>query len=803
MINSSTKFFFRVLAILESLAGMMAPRENKNAVSRLGRPIKTLMVISLASLLALPSFAQDDFFGEDEFDIPPPGFSPPPPFDPNASPDGFDGGSRNEPIAPPPPGNDSGPRTNSNPRLDSSKRRQTKPKFSEAFPEEITNENFPDLIESFDYPNAEITDVVKAISELTGKNFIVDPNIRGKITIMAPTQITVAEAYKAFLSALAINNYTVVPYGKFLKIIPTRNAQRDSLEIYSGDYSPNTDQMITRIVHLRHITSTEMRKFLQRFVSNAGVFEVYEPTNTIIISDLGANINRITKIIDQIDNPGFEEQLEVLPIRHAKAEDIADLIDQIINKDDPSRSRSRRGSFRAGVPRFTAPGQSGTAQQAYSLVIPDERTNSIIIVGNKDGIKKIKDLVMKLDFNMPLDQNAGIHVYYVKHGEAKKLADTLNGITEKGKDNQNQPGPNTPPPAFSNPMGFGQDETTAGSLQGKNIKVSADETSNSLIITSPRQDYEVILNLLAKLDRPRDQVYVEAIIMEMSAEGSQDYGISYYNFIDGTNGLGRSGFSSGNFGTLSDIGASGAILGFANGGNVQINAGGSQVTVKSLTGFINFIKSTTKTNVLSTPQVLAYDNQEAQIEVGEEVPVGTNVTQGAATAQTSIQFRKATIRLKIKPYISPDSDRVRMEIDQAVDDISAKIPRAEQLRASAQGISTRTIKTMIAIPDQDTAVLGGLIRDLETEQTVKIPILGDIPLLGWLFKGQKTRKEKVNLFVFITPRILRNTEDTRQVLGKKLQDRIDFVKKEQSGEDQMGHYFEDARSQVEGTKQKQ
>src|SRR5690606_25164415 len=235
-----------------------------------------------------------------------------------------------------------------NPSFGGTKKRRAPP-LSQATDADITNENYPDLIDSFDFPNADIADVIKAISELTGKNFIVDPNVSGKITIMAPTQITVAEAYKVFLSALAIRGFSVVPSGKFLKILPVRDAQRDNLEIYSGAYTPDTDQMITRIIHLKYVPAAEMNKFATKLVSKNGNIDIYEPTNSLIVSDQASSVQRLMKIVNQLDIAGFDEQMAVIQIKNAKAKDIADLIDQIINRDQ----RNTRGrTFGSGVPRF-------------------------------------------------------------------------------------------------------------------------------------------------------------------------------------------------------------------------------------------------------------------------------------------------------------------------------------------------------------------------------------------------------------------------------------------------------------------
>ncbi len=300
-----------------------------------------------------------------------------------------------------------------------------KQKFSQAGLEDITNENFPETIESFDFPNVEITDVIKAISELTGKNFIIDPGVRGKITIVAPSKITVAEAYKAFLSALAINGFTIVPSGSFLKVKSGRNAQRDSIETFSGTYYPNTDQMITRIIHLKHISAEQVNRDLRILPSKDGEMSVYTQTNSIILSDWGSNIDRVMKIINQLDVPGFEEQLEVVPIKFAKAKDLADLVDKIVNKGQSSKAGAGgiTGGFGGGVPRFNTRSAGASSQQgaSYFMAIPEERTNSIIIVGNKPGIERVKKLIARLDNRIKIEDQGGVFVYYVKHGEAKKL----------------------------------------------------------------------------------------------------------------------------------------------------------------------------------------------------------------------------------------------------------------------------------------------------------------------------------------------------------------------------------------------
>ncbi len=666
--------------------------------------------------------------------------------------------------------------------------------------EEITNENFPETIESFDFPNVEITDIIKAISELTGKNFIIDSGVRGKITIVAPSKITVAEAYKAFLSALAINGFTVVPSGSFLKVKSSRNAQRDSIETYSGAYYPNSDQMITRIIHLKHIQATQVNRDLRILPSKDGEISVYEPTNSIIISDYGSNIDRVMKILSQLDLPGFEEQLEVIRIRHAKAKDLAELVDKIVNKGQGGGNRSG-GSFSSGVPRFSRTGSGTSSQQgaSYFMAIPDERTNSIIAVGNKSGILRIKKLLSQLDFKLNPDDSGGIFVYYTKYGEAKKIAQVLTGVAKDAAPKNALPGAGGglspfPSPNFGGPPSqpSAQAGPTGGELFGGDVKITADETTNSLVITASKQDYEIVLNLLAKIDIPRDQVFVEAVIMEMNMVDVNSWGSGYYQY--GSSGFGRGGYNTGVdvsqiLNPLPGGENQPLILPFSNGKTVKMNnpaSPGSPIEVPSLVAFFQLLTTNKRTNILSTPKILALDNQEAEIEVGDKVITGVTTTASAAGAtQASPNFENATIKLKIKPFISPASNSIRMEVQQDIKQPNNNLKPPKALQDLALSLSSRTIKTQIVVTNGDTAILGGLIKDTEAETINKVPLLGDLPIIGWLFKGRSISKDKVNLLVFLTPKIVRSPRDTKDILDKNLDERLDYIK-DAGGKDPYG-----------------
>ena len=684
-------------------------------------------------------------------------------------------------------------------------------KFSRSDTEDITNENFPETIESFDFPNADIADIVKAVSELTGRNFILDPGVRGKITIIAPSKITVAEAYKMFLSALAIHGYAIVPSDGYYKVRPSRAAQRDSIETFSSSYYPNSDQMITKIIHLKYISAEEVNRQFRNITTKDGDINAYAPTNSLIISDYGSNIDRIVKIINQLDVPGFEDQIEVVQIRNAKAKDLADLIEKIVNKGQSTKTGGGgiSSGFQGAVPRFTRPGTgSGTGSQqggSYFLAFPDDRTNSLIVVGNKAGIARVRKLVAQLDFRMNPADSGGVYVYYVKHGDAEKIAAVLSGVAKDAGGDSKKSSQNNGflPPSFLNSAMNNQDPKSSADIFGGDVKITADKNTNSLVVVASKQDYEKVMNLLNRIDIPRDQVFVEAIITEMSDNESNSWKVGYYQFGKTAKG-GFNTFSQADLlGLTSLTGGDGVIIPFASGSQqfTQVTAGANgaaatstPITVPNILGFINFLKKNGKVNILSTPRILALDNQEAQIKVVNKVPTSQTSATNAGGTTANITFEEAGIDLKIKPFISPASDTIRLEITQAISQATAppsSVPGA--LSQAATVIAKRELKTFLVIRNNDTAVLGGLVSESVREDVQKVPVLGDIPVIGWLFKSQSSSKEKLNLMVFLTPKIIRNPGDQKSVLSKALDERTEFIKNS-GGSDPYGRKMDQVRN---------
>jgi len=666
--------------------------------------------------------------------------------------------------------------------------------FTDAQPEDITKKNFPDVVESFDYRDAPISDVVNAIAALTGKRFIYNENLNGKITISSPAKVTVSEAWELFLTALSTNGYTIVPSGKFLKIRKIEDAKTDALDIYTGSYYPNGDQLITRLIRLKYISAEDTSKTFEKIVkSKSGQVIPYEKTNSLIVTDLGSNIDRMSRIIEELDKPGFEERLKVIPIKNSKAKDLADLIDKIINKGD---TKKQPNTFRPAS-RF---GQQ-EKNESLQLVTPDERTNSLVVVGNQEGLDRIVKLVQELDYPLDPADAGGVYVYYVKHGEAKKIADTLNGIAQEQEKKATSPTPQSNP---ENPGSF-QAPKAKQQLFGGDVIIKADENTNSLIITANKQDYGTVLSILKKIDLAKDQVFVEAYIVEMDAQKTDDWSFNVLQFGGSSNvadadanTLARGGFILGDPQKLSNIATTGGIFGFGHGDKVAINFGGKAIQVPSLLGFIDFIKQNIGGNVLSTPQIMAMDNEEAFIEVGDQIPIGVNQSV-TTTGQTSnnIQFADATVLLKLKPFISPDSDVITLQIEQKANDISTKTVAAKNLADSAVGLKKRTVHTNLTLKSGDTAVLGGLMQETDKLTETKIPFLGDIPVLGWLFKSRNTNREKTNLMVFLTPKIIRSSEDHKRLTTAKFTDRIDWVKRHMGGRDPFGEALQPIAKYVE------
>lgn len=637
-----------------------------------------------------------------------------------------------------------------------------------------TGEGSKEVVTDFNFPDAEIMDIAKTLGKLTGKNFILDKNVKGRVTIISNSPITVGDAWKAFLTALDINGFTLIPSGKYIRVARQRDARDKQLRTYTGNFSPNTDAMITRVFQLRYIGSEEVARTFRSFMPANSRIIPHEQTNTVIVTDTGANVEKLAKMLEILDVEGFDSGIEVLSVKYASAVELSKLIDQLLpgTQATGAGGRPRPGTANQFAARRTKEGG------VVNAIMPDERTNSLIIHANNMGFRQVKQLIDKLDRKVPISTAGGkVHVIYLQFAVAEEIATTLNNLSGGG-------GGSRPAAVPGATGGTGVNPTTAALFEG-NIRISADKSTNSLVVTASPSDFATIQRVVARLDIPRDEVYVEAIIMELSTEDSFNFSS---NIAVPGKGLGflPAGKDFVDFIT-SPFGSKGFVLGMGKGQEVDVPVNGTTVKIKSVMGLVKALQTNAKANILATPQILTMDNTEAEFESGETIPVATStVSQQGVTG--GITPQKISLKLKIKPQINKTSNFVKMEITANMQDFSSREISSQV--AAQGGVATieRNAKTNVFVADSDTVVLGGLVRDNQTKQVSKIPLLGDIPLLGWLFRSTQTTNRKTNLLIFITPQIVRQYDKVRAILDKKLKERDNFIEANNGGEDSLRNY---------------
>ncbi len=600
----------------------------------------------------------------------------------------------------------------------------------------------PEIITSFDFPNVDIIELTKHMQKLTGLNLIISTkDVKGKITILAPTPITVGDAWKAYITALNMNNLTLVKTGAFYKIVNARNVRYHLGKIYTGSFTPDTDNYVLRIVPLKNISSTEVyRQFRPLMTRNGRILEIKQ-TNTLIIQDTGANINRLVKLIRYLDVPGHDETLHIIPVKHSSAQEIAALLNKITGSKGKSSSR-----FRSRTSKTSTKDAKG-----FSNIIAEERTNSIIALATAEGAKSLKALIKKLDFEN-ISHGAGkVHVLYLKYGNAEDLNKTLTTLISGARSTSKR----------SRSRFSSRSTSSSGSnIFTSEVKISADKENNALVIIASPTDYLTIKNVIKKLDVPRDQVYVEGMIMETNVGKDNTFGINILSAY-GSDGLSKTGFTTKGSGLINLMAGTipsmgGFFAGFGAGRKVEVELEGKKYNVRGINGIITAIASSSNTNVLATPQILALDNEEAEFEIGETVPVPvkTNATNGTST--TSLDEKKVTLKLKLTPQINKVTRMVKLKINFKMDDFSQREVRGNE----GYAVNTRNANTVVVVRDRDTMALGGLMRDSIMYSVSKVPLLGDIPILGWLFKHKSKSIVKRNLLIFLTPKILMSYEET-------------------------------------------
>lgn len=616
----------------------------------------------------------------------------------------------------------------------------------------------PEVVTSFDFPNVSILDLTKHMQKLTGLNLILDKDIKGKISISTPSPITIGDAWKAYLEALSINGYSLVKSGAYYQIVNNRDIRYSPTTMYTGTYSPNTENYVMQIIPLKYVASREVANSFRPFMSRYGRIIEIKQTNTVIVQETGTHINRLMKLIKFIDIPGHEEGLQIIKVKNSSAQEIATLLDKILKGNQADQK------FKTSV----STGQ--TSQVSISRIIAEPRTNSIIAMANADGAKELRDLITKLDVKVVAAGSGQVHVYYLNYGDAENLAKTLTTLVGNASKN----GANSALGGLTRFTSANSNTATSASLFNSDVKINSDKDNNALVINASPTDYETVKEVIAKLDIPRDQVFVEGLMMETNVGRDNAFGVSMIG------AYGSGGASKGGFGNTADITSlvnnqftnlSGLFLGGGLGRQVELSTGtGTSVKVNTINGLISAIAANASTNVLATPQILTLDNVEGVFKSGEKVPT-IETTTANNTTQTSTKQQDVKLELKITPQINKATHFIKLKIDQTIQDFSTRsLPK--NLQDNGIGVTERSINTTVIVRDRDTIAMGGLMRDKELNTTSKVPLLGDIPVLGWLFKNTTKKVEKVNLLFFMTPKILSsyekaNAENVKDLLNRR------------------------------------
>ncbi|HFD81156.1 MAG TPA: type II secretion system protein GspD [Gammaproteobacteria bacterium] len=559
---------------------------------------------------------------------------------------------------------------------------------------------------------ADINALIGTVAEVTGKNFIVDPRVKGKVTVISSRPMDADEVYQVFLSILKVHGFAAVPSGAVIKILPDVSAKQDAIPNASDQHPGRGDEMVTRVVQVDNVAAAQLVPILRPLVPQQGHLAAYPSTNVLIISDRADNVERLVHIIRRIDKVS-DSEIEVIRLEYASAAEVVRILNAL-NRGAPGKGKAPAGSS--------------------STLVADERTNSVLLGGERSSRLRLRAIISHLD--TPLEQDGNTKVIYLKYAKAADLVDVLRGVGKSQGEKVKKA------------------KASAANIE-KQLDIQADESTNSLVITAPPALMRSLESIIRQLDIRRQQVLVDAIIAEVGENRARELGVQWavFDLTGTTSPVGGTNFN--NTGTqLVDI-AQGILdkqlVGLTPGLSFGVGKLGNNGV--NFAAVVNALAGDSDVNILSTPSLVTLDNEEAEIIVGQNVPfitgsfTNTGAANGAVNPFQTVQREDVGITLKVKPQIN-EGNSIIMEITQEVSTISND--------AQAVDIITnkRNIKTNVLVEDNHVVVLGGLIEDRVRESEQKVPLLGDIPYLGALFRSKSVNRDKVNLMVFLHPVIL-------------------------------------------------
>lgn len=611
----------------------------------------------------------------------------------------------------------------------------------------------------------ELEDLINWMMSITCQKFIWDRKVRsGKVTIMSPEPVTVDEAYAAFYAALETMGLTVEPSGKYFKIVETTDAKNRTLPLYGDDANaPNSDRFVTQLIRIKNGATKDISDVLNQLKSKQGSVDVIG--NLIILTDKGSSIRRLEQIVVELDTPTASEKIFFYQLQFAKAEEVAQIIRDIFGE----------GSKGAAAPAKGGKGSAPATASAINRVIVDERSGTLIVITNEADYVIIRKLIERLDVKLP-GGGGRIHVRKLKNADAQEVATVLSALATGAKQAAQAGGDKNK--AAAGPV--------SADLFSGDVKITPDQATRSLVIIASASDYKNLEPVIDKLDMERRQLYIEIYMLEISIKHNTDVGAGAH-FGAGFAAQGQTAValvgSAPTQALNSLILSPDAFKGLAGGLIGPLIPGSGQLlgTGRDIPGFgavIQALQSSSDVNVVSEPHMYAADNQEATIEVGRNVPTQGALSFGGAGGGSglvplqSIERQDVTLRIKVKPYIN-DERNVTMDVEVEDRDIADTSPTL--------GVTTtkRRFKLdKIVGRDGQPFVLGGLIRDRESESVSQVPGLGSIPLLGWLFKSRQKGKEKVNLLLVMVPHIIDSPDDVRRIHERRDKERLEFIERE-------------------------
>ncbi|NNF51938.1 MAG: type II secretion system secretin GspD [Gammaproteobacteria bacterium] len=583
------------------------------------------------------------------------------------------------------------------------------------------------------FKDADIRSVIEAVGEATGKSFIIDPRVRGEVTLTSSNPMTPSAFYETFLSILQVHDFVAVPAGSVIKIVPSNNARQMPGNDLPRRVSTSEDEIVTQVLQIKNVAAAQLVPILRPLVPQYGHLVAHPPSNMLIISDRAANVARLTRIIQRIDQSG-DEEIEVIPLQHASAGDLVRILTTL--------NQATNSAATGGSP---------------VSIVSDDRTNSILISGDRSDRLRLRALLAHLD--TPLEEGGNTQVIYLRYANSEELAGKLN---EQANSAQRQQGG-----AQGN---AGQSSTT----------IWADTQTNALIITAPPKTMRSLRSVIDKLDIRRAQVLVEAIIVDVTEDSSSELGVTW--IVDGSDsdsGAGATSFDGATNPGAAQIagviagGDTGAALGQISDG-LTYAVGRFKDTGTNWAALLRALRGDANTNILGTPSIVTMDNEEAEINVGQEVPFLTGSfsnatgTTGSVNPFQTINRQDVGTKLTITPQIN-EGDAVIMDIALEVSSISQGSTGAVDLITNK-----RTINNNVIVEDEGIIVLGGLIDESLLESDSRVPLLGSIPLLGNVFRSRSTSKVKRNLMVFIRVKIMRDENDAFVETNSKYQSMRDL-----------------------------